>query len=324
MENADSSVDRISDLPDSVLTHILSFSNTKEAVNTCILSKRWTNIWAFVPVLYFQSDQFRQPNISLGDQDHTKFVQFVYGVFDHRETVPLKKFSLSFEGVKSSDLPHIIGILDRAAMCMPRVMSINVSTVEFIELPLSIFTCASIDKISLSFDAPDTFVAPKLMNLSSLKNLELTCLCVDDNFVSTILMGCPNLEELVMSCCILDVYEICSNKLKKLVLDMCVQMWDVHISCPAVVSLRIKYLRKGGIRLHNVSPLARADICFQDAVLDDSIGKYVKVLRDLSNVASLRLHTTCRALQVHIFYVFSSLYAKLDDVIIFLLLNKLL
>ncbi|KAF3325723.1 hypothetical protein FCM35_KLT08803 [Carex littledalei] len=135
------------------------------------------------------------------------------------------------------------------------------------------------------------------MNLPSLKKLELTCLGVDDNFISTIIMGCPNLEELVMSCCILDVYEICSDKLKKLVLNMCVQMWDVHISCPAVVSLRIKYLRKGGIRLHNVSPLARADICFQDAVLDDSIGKYLYLLSDLSNVASLRLHTTCRALQ---------------------------
>lgn len=305
MEKADPSVDRISDLPDSLLTHILSFVNTKEAVNTCILSKRWINIWAFVPVLDFQSDQFCPPIYAWPDYpDHTKFVEFINGVLDHLEIHRLEIFRLSFEDVKNMDLHRII---DRAAMCMPRVISINVSTVEYIDLPHSIFTCASIEELSLSFDAPDTFIAPNLVNLPSLKKLGLTCLCVDDIFINTILSGCPGLEELVMSRCILDIYEICFDKLKKLVLNMCVQICEVHISCPAVVTLHIKHLREKGIRLHNVSPLARADICFQDAVLNDSISKYVKLLSDFSNVAYLRLHTTRLALQVHVFYILSSL-----------------
>ncbi|AES82311.1 F-box/RNI superfamily protein [Medicago truncatula] len=35
--------DRLSDLPDCVLLHIMSFLKTKCAVQTCILSKRWKN-----------------------------------------------------------------------------------------------------------------------------------------------------------------------------------------------------------------------------------------------------------------------------------------
>ncbi|KAJ4792151.1 F-box/FBD/LRR protein [Rhynchospora pubera] len=298
MESTDSLVDRISDLPDLLLTDILSLVTTKETVTTCVLSKRWTKLWAFVPVLDFRSNQFEQNNLWLGDQDHTKFLQFVKGVFDHREAIHLERFGFSFEGVTSRDIPHFIEILDRAAKCRPRVTSIDVSTVEYIQPPSSIFSCASIEEMSLSFDAPDTFVAPEIVNLPSLKKLELTCLSVYDNFIRAVLSGCPSLEELVMNCCILDIYEISSDTLKKLVLNMCVLLGEVYISCPAAVSLSIKHPREAGIRLNNVSPLARADICFEDTVFDEyAIGIYVNLLRDLPNIASLRLHTTCLGLQ---------------------------
>jgi hypothetical protein len=55
-ENQDE--DRLSDLPDSVLLHILSFLNTKQVVQTCILSKRWIHLWKFISTLMLHCSTF--------------------------------------------------------------------------------------------------------------------------------------------------------------------------------------------------------------------------------------------------------------------------
>ena len=41
--------DRLSDLPDCILLYILSFLNTKQVVQTCILSIRWKYLWKHLP-----------------------------------------------------------------------------------------------------------------------------------------------------------------------------------------------------------------------------------------------------------------------------------
>ncbi|GAU41867.1 hypothetical protein TSUD_366140 [Trifolium subterraneum] len=50
--------DTLSDLPVCVLVHILSFLNTKEAVRTSILSKRWNRIWKYIPILTLHYSDF--------------------------------------------------------------------------------------------------------------------------------------------------------------------------------------------------------------------------------------------------------------------------
>ncbi|PNX99113.1 F-box/LRR-repeat protein, partial [Trifolium pratense] len=45
--------DRISELPDPILSHILSFIPTKLAATTSILSKRWKSVWHSVLTLDF-------------------------------------------------------------------------------------------------------------------------------------------------------------------------------------------------------------------------------------------------------------------------------
>ncbi|CAN7103518.1 unnamed protein product, partial [Brassica rapa subsp. narinosa] len=89
-------MDRVSNLPDEVLCHILSFLTTKEAALTSILAKRWRNLLAFVP--------------SLTIDDHPVFLHPQYGKLYRREIIqsfthfvdrvltlqgsPLKKLSL--------------------------------------------------------------------------------------------------------------------------------------------------------------------------------------------------------------------------------------
>ncbi|KAI7742257.1 hypothetical protein M8C21_033990, partial [Ambrosia artemisiifolia] len=45
--------DRLSNLPEDTLSHILSLMPTKFAVRTSILSKRWRYTWMLVTNLYF-------------------------------------------------------------------------------------------------------------------------------------------------------------------------------------------------------------------------------------------------------------------------------
>ncbi|XP_059278153.1 probable FBD-associated F-box protein At1g32375 isoform X4 [Lycium ferocissimum] len=46
-------MDRLSELPESILLHILSFLDMKDVVKTAILSKHWRNLWTIVPTLDF-------------------------------------------------------------------------------------------------------------------------------------------------------------------------------------------------------------------------------------------------------------------------------
>lgn len=77
--------DRISALPDAVLYHILAFLETKCTVRTSILSKRWKNIWAYVPNLYLNDEDFS----SFAD-----FIVFVDRALLIRESSAIQKFHL--------------------------------------------------------------------------------------------------------------------------------------------------------------------------------------------------------------------------------------
>ncbi|EEC66518.1 hypothetical protein OsI_32637 [Oryza sativa Indica Group] len=54
----DAGRDWLGDLPEEVLHHIMSFLDARQAVRTCVLSRRWRNLWRTVPCINADFDEF--------------------------------------------------------------------------------------------------------------------------------------------------------------------------------------------------------------------------------------------------------------------------
>lgn len=72
----DRRVDWISILPDPLLHHILSFLDTKWAIRTSILSKRWKYIWTSIPNFDFLNWRGADYHLDV-ESDNKKFVNFM-------------------------------------------------------------------------------------------------------------------------------------------------------------------------------------------------------------------------------------------------------
>ncbi|XP_078162225.1 F-box protein At4g22280-like [Carex rostrata] len=296
MEGGDFARDRISGLPDPLLTHILSFLPTEEAVCTCILSKRWMRVWASLPVLVF--DDHKSPAQNLTEEEiqrlEAKFVRLLGGVIFNREKLTLDTFKLTWWVNEWSSHYLVYGFLRCAVMRRPRVLSIHMLFYTFLNLPDSIFTCTSIEEMSIRLETDDNvvvvnefnFLQMRSINLPFLKSLELGKMDLNDDIMRMFISGCPVLENLVLKDCWLEVSMISSNVLKKLVLMHCCQFYPLEISCPGVVSLIIMSMYMRDTILKNMSSLATADIFYGSQDVSD-----LRLLSGLSNVTSLKLET---------------------------------
>lgn len=63
--------DRISNLPASLLLHILSFVDTTDSARTGVLSKRWKYIWRSIPILQFGCQNSSQTDTFMDFVDRT-------------------------------------------------------------------------------------------------------------------------------------------------------------------------------------------------------------------------------------------------------------
>ncbi|KAF3339174.1 F-box/LRR-repeat protein [Carex littledalei] len=306
-------VDRISSLPDEVLTHILSFLSTEDAVQTCVLSKRWKNTWAAVPILNINHKHFlingcREEDYDCsGDSDEeqridvarsefnslgmsaARFQQFMTGFLDNRPPTNLERVNCVCN-FQCWDRTHAsMGWLDRVVLLMPLQIHIGIMGGGFsLDIPDLVFSCASLQHLSMSLSSlVKTIISPVSINLPSLKFLHLSVVEFHDDFAEKLFMGCPSLQKLDLSHCDLYFSSISSKVLKELTLISCNLYEQMQISCLNLVSLSMLIdLARGDISLKNISSLV-------DAVIELDLGDDVpnlNILGSLSNVAELKLY----------------------------------
>ncbi|GAU37616.1 hypothetical protein TSUD_365370 [Trifolium subterraneum] len=197
-------VDRISNLPDELLCHILSFLPTEFAFRTTVLSKRWTPLFDSLPVLDFVYVR-RVSTHPLMSTDHPTFDQFCRFVDNIMlsplsTNQPLKKFCLSLTQ-KESSLLNFKAWLEAAKRRRVEELHIILPPFDLIHLDhcrtlkSTIFISQTLVVVKLEGLQIGTDTSS--VHLPSLKTLHLTCVYfTDQNDYINFLSACPNVDDL--------------------------------------------------------------------------------------------------------------------------------
>ncbi|PNX93299.1 F-box family protein [Trifolium pratense] len=164
--------DRLSDLPDCVIIHILLLLNIKQAVGTCVLSRRWKDMWKHLPALILHKSDFRTIKI------FTKCVSKVLSLRD--SSISLQ--SLDFERYNCRFEPHILKtVVNYALSHNVQQLGLYVNG-DIAQIPFSCETLTHL-KLSIHNGIGHETLFPKSLDLPALTNLQLGnfTFCVGDN-----------------------------------------------------------------------------------------------------------------------------------------------
>ncbi|KAJ4801898.1 F-box family protein [Rhynchospora pubera] len=255
-------IDRISNLPDHLLQHILSLLDSREAVRTCLLSKRWKKLWVGMHSLDLNICNFKtQTSWFQRSERITSFQRFVNVLLSRRDPSDLHTFRLFCQDYNVSDL-LITAWTFYALRFNAKV--IEMTHLNYTMLPADIFTCASIEELYLDIS-------------------EIGIGIVAGG-------GCPALEELKLDECKLDISVISSPQLKYLYIYSGLDMARIEsIRAPNLVSLDLQLLGDElcAANFEEMPFLANVSITVFDGTGFDA---KCRIISACPNVRNLKLH----------------------------------
>ncbi|KAG7565551.1 F-box domain [Arabidopsis suecica] len=198
--------DKISELSDDLLVHILLLVPTKDAVATMILSKRWRYVWTKVPKLTYPAE--RNVTLVIGGL-LGRLLDRLFGKSDKQERFIDK--SLQVHKAPVLELLHIelgprcLDDVDVGKWIANAIDHRKVRELCFMltwsgeptSLPNSLYTCETL--VSLCLSDKILIDVPSLACLPSLKGLRLSFVVYkDEDSVVRLLSSCPILKSLVV------------------------------------------------------------------------------------------------------------------------------
>ncbi|KAL6182181.1 hypothetical protein ACLB2K_043604 [Fragaria x ananassa] len=295
-------------MPDAVLCHILSFLFTTEAVKTSVLSHRWKNVWASVPVLDLDEEEYdadmNQPLYNPEDC----FAQFVNRVLMFRCSGDIHRFRLATNGM--DDVSLIYAWISTAIRrnVVEFDLTVQRSTVPPFEIPKSLFMCSTLVRFKLWLHRGIRVMIPTSSNcFPSLKFLHVTVHFPDSDSMEKLFSRLPVLEELIIDGNFVESttsnLDISAPKLKRLQTELRVFKHDMHFAnfvnyvCQILVNV-------------DAPNLEELDICF-DPLVSFSL-KNAKCLRkakiDFFYVEELKKHDYFLGLADRIHQIFAGIY----------------
>ncbi|KAJ4779320.1 F-box/RNI-like superfamily protein [Rhynchospora pubera] len=258
--------DRLSDLPNVLLIKILSSLKAREVAQTCILSKRWRNLWASVPCLNFDIAEFSSLNST---ESHRRFIKFVSSfLLSIVENASLDVFHLICDG----DHPFYNGISDaasawieKAVKCKPKKLQLEVFYYEGLTIPDSLYICDSLEELYIRMDSgrEKYLFEPEEVYLPKLKRLHLSDFQAFAYGMEKLRYGCPILESLSLVYFLLETQNVFFGSLKRLSMTRCYfDYLDFSISAPDLEYLSIDGGSIGCISSNKMPKVTEASIIF--------------------------------------------------------------
>ena len=267
--------DRISALPDCLILEILSrLPETKEAIKTSSLSKRWQYVWTSVPNLIFIQDvtgNIRTDSLTLPD-----FLSTIDQTLAQCRHVNLNKFvvdttyTIGFESQVRNFIRHaIIRNFEHLVIELDDISMLHEFDLSSVE---SFFTNSSFTCLRLDFCM---FNPTGAISWDKLTSLAISHIKLNEDVIKNILSGSPQLETFELNICYgFKRLDIDSKSVKKLVLSgygnpdyQPDPEIVIEINAPYIISLTIQnyFVLQKNIVLLNVSSLVQAHInCDRD------------------------------------------------------------
>nr|XP_011460151.1 PREDICTED: F-box/LRR-repeat protein At3g26922-like [Fragaria vesca subsp. vesca] len=257
----------LTDLPEEILIHILSFLPTLYAVQTSLVSRQFRSLWSRVPSLDFSYDLFPS-----AVPDPTRlFASLVDRALLLRSISPIQTFRLSFLYYYRYS-SHVDSWLRCAVtrfharelhldLYIDKEYQNEVSLDEMYEFPFAVLRDSRVEVLSLT----RCYIwLPADMNLVSIRTVHLERIEMTDEMVRDLISGCPNLEDLeIHDCHGMENLKICSQKLKRLALGYfydCDERNTVEIDCRNLWFLKFDCCSFTQFRLKNASCLVEFHI----------------------------------------------------------------
>nr|GEW98688.1 reverse transcriptase domain-containing protein [Tanacetum cinerariifolium] len=227
--------DRISWLPDCLLVEIISrLPETKYAIRTCTLSKRWQHLWNQVPNLIIYTHGHIRPWY-----DTPQFYLSIERIISQLNNLKLFKLPAYYNNQTES---HVYS-------CIRNAITRNVQELDFymnyysyddggdseFVLPEFFFISSSFIHLKLCHCVFNDAVVVRWENLRTLRIDDAE---IDQNSIKNILSGSPLLETLMLgNCCGFELLDITNKNVKNLVFSGydAIYMHSVEINAPGNV-----------------------------------------------------------------------------------------
>ncbi|QHN75754.1 FBD-associated F-box protein [Arachis hypogaea] len=196
-------MDRISDLPDCILLHILSFLPTKTAFLTTVLSRRWTHLCHHLQHLHFEQNQFPYRNTWPDVSTKKRFLATVNWILSRHKAPPIRTFRLTCD-LNHSDEYTVEWFIRKVSGPNLEELNLHLSfccSGPKVAIPNGVFSCTSLVTLRLKgglIITPSPSAPSCGYDLPSLKTLQLYNVKTSDGKLEEILSHCTALETLIL------------------------------------------------------------------------------------------------------------------------------